>query len=126
MAAVVSDTNPLTLTGGCHKSPLMFVTIKIMSLLTTLMLVAFVNPAELVTHNVSRFVPSASGRFSTQRTPLRSTSPLMVFTSPFVSVIVADTLAHGSSTKPRSVKLPPHNSIPFVGHVSDTTGFVAP
>jgi len=37
---------------------------------------------------------------------------------------VAATVAAESSVHPRSVKLPWHISIPFVGHVSPNSGFI--
>jgi hypothetical protein len=103
----------------------MELTLMLMALWTTVTFVSLDNPAAFVTFNVTQFVPLFNGKFSTQSTPDRSTSPLTVFVSPFVSVIVAETVADGSSTVPRSVKLLPHICIPFVGHVSPTTGFVA-
>jgi len=119
-----SETVPFRFASDCHNAspPSPPVIASAMSLWMTLMLVTLTLPAASVTISVRTFVPPFNGMLSTQNRPSRSTWPLNVFVSPFVSTNCAAIVAIGSSTKPSSVKPVPATFIPFCGHLRLTTG----
>lgn len=107
---------PLAVTAGCHNwSSGIGAIVTVNGFGDTVMLVTLVFPAASVTVNVKLFVPLDMGSFSTQKFPFRSTRPLTMFVIPLVPTICAVTVAVGSSTLPRQVKLLPLICSPFPG-----------
>ncbi len=92
------------------------------SLWTTARLITLVRPAALFIVSTNVFVPGASGKRSTHNSPLRSTRPLASLVRPLVSVICAVTVAVGSSSRPRRVKLLPLTCAPSCGQYSVRAG----
>ena len=76
--------------------------------------------------SVSTLVPCDNGKSSTQNRPLRSTSPLYEFVTPFVSTVVTITPAVGLSSQPATVKLVPQTVAPSNGKLSVMTGAFVP